>query len=85
MTSVKGKGKFRNGLGGAGIINAINLGTKNLPPIDLFHDIAPLFFEVKKPNILQSVYCLSEEEKKIGYSPDEENADSNSDRKIDDF
>ena len=32
----------------AGMADASNLGTKNLPPVDPFHDTDALLFEVKK-------------------------------------
>ena len=38
----------------AEIIDAINLDTKNLPPIDPFHDIDPLLFEVKETTFFKT-------------------------------
>ena len=63
----------------AWITDASNLCTKNLPPIDAFRNTNPLLLEVKETNILQNVYCLSEEEKAISYLPGEESGDSDSD------
>ena len=57
---------------------------KNFPYINLFHYIDLLLFELKETNTLQSVCCLSVQENKIGYSPDKESFDSDSDWKIDD-
>lgn len=68
MTSVKGKEIIASGWRSAGITDAIRLGTKELPPIDPFHDIDPLVFGGEKSNQLQSICNLSLEEKKIGYS-----------------
>lgn len=65
----------------AWITDASNLCTKNLPPIDAFRNTNPLLLEVKETNILQNVYCLSEEEKAISYLPGEESGDSDSDWK----
>lgn len=79
MTFVKGKDIITSGQRAAGITDAINLRTKNLPPIYMLHDIDLLLFEVKETNILQSICRLSEEGKKIGQSPYEENAGSDSD------
>ena len=65
----------------AWITDASNLCTKNLPPIDAFRNTNPLLLEVKETNILQNVYCLSEEEKANSYLPGEESGDSDSDWK----
>lgn len=84
MTLLKGKYIIGSGSRVAGFISTINLGTKNPPLTDSFHDIDPLIFKVKETNILQSFYRLSEKEKKTGQSFDEEQADSDSNWKIDD-
>ena len=52
----------------AGITDTFRLGTKQLPPIDPFHDINSLIFEAEESNQLQSICNWSIEERKIGFS-----------------
>ena len=51
MTSEKCKDIIASGWRVAGITDVICIGTKNLPPIDLFHDTNWLLFEVEESNI----------------------------------
>ena len=59
MTFVKGKEIIASGWRAAGITDAISFGSKELPPIDPFHDIDPLIFEAEESNQLQSICNLS--------------------------
>ena len=72
MRYAKGKEIIASGWRAAGITDVIRLGTKELPPIDPFHDIDPLIFETEESNQLQSICNLSIEERKIGYSRSED-------------
>ena len=67
MTSEKCKDTIASVWRAAWSTDAISLGTKNLPPIDPFHDINPILFEMEQNNHLQPVCRLSEEERKNGY------------------
>ena len=58
MTSKKCKDIIASGWRASGITHATSLGTKNLPPVDPFHDNNPLHFEVKENNVLQRVYQM---------------------------
>lgn len=83
MTTSKGKSIIESGWRAAGITDAIQLGSKNLPPIDPFQEIDPLCESSPVENQqLQSVCVLTLEEKQIGYSEradDDENDDSGED------
>lgn len=83
MTTSKGKSIIESGWRAAGITDAIQLGSKNLPPIDPFQEIDPLCESSPVENQqLQSVCGLTLEEKQIGYSErtdDDENDDSGED------
>jgi hypothetical protein len=79
MTSSKGKSIIEGGWRAAGITDAIRLGSKNLPPIDPFHDIDPLLVDdnAVESQQLEAVCMMTLEEKQIGYSPiiDDGNSD----------
>ena len=84
MTSSKGKNITESGWRAAGITGAICLGSKNLPPIDPFHEIDPLLDDnTTESQQLQAICGLTLEEKQIGYSPainDEASDDSDWER-----
>ena len=68
MTTAKGKYIIESGWRAAGITDAIRLGSKSLPAVDLFHDIDPLLDgNTTESQLLQAIYGLTLEGKQIGY------------------
>ena len=76
MTSSKGETIIESGWRAAGISDAIRLGTKNLPPIDPFHEIDPLLQNgLPEAQLVEAVCDLTIEERQLGHSPNEDDGD----------
>ena len=83
MTTAKGKYIIESGWRAAGITDAIRLGSKSLPAVDLFHDIDPLLDgNTTESQLLQAIYGLTLEGKQIGYfwTVDDDSDDSDWER-----
>ena len=62
MSTVKGKDVIANGWKRSGIFDAIRLGSSQLPPLDPFNDICPMFGSLTMPTETLSIASLFPQE-----------------------